>query len=196
MSTTIKLRRDTAANWTSNNPILNSGEIGVETDTGQIKIGDGATAWASLGYGPTIPSAALAADVRPSCSVWSSAGQGINDTTWTTLGFDSEYWDDDAMHDPVTNNSRITIKTAGRYLAIGHAVFATNTTGNRGLALAQNGTTVIQMMDGALTGTELRMEISEVLQLSVGDYLELRGYQTSGGVLLLNPMTFDVTRIG
>jgi len=43
-------RRDTAANWTSANPVLSSGEIGFETDTKNIKIGDGTTAWTSLGY--------------------------------------------------------------------------------------------------------------------------------------------------
>ena len=47
----IQLRRDTATNWTSANPELGAGEIGVETDTDQFKIGDGATAWSSLGYG-------------------------------------------------------------------------------------------------------------------------------------------------
>lgn len=44
-------RRDTAANWTSANPVLASGEFGLETDTKQFKVGDGSTAWASLGYG-------------------------------------------------------------------------------------------------------------------------------------------------
>lgn len=43
-------RRGTAALWTSVNPILASGEIGVETDTLKSKIGDGSTAWVSLGY--------------------------------------------------------------------------------------------------------------------------------------------------
>jgi hypothetical protein len=46
----IQLRRDTAATWTSVNPVLAAGEIGLETDTRQIKAGDGATAWASLAY--------------------------------------------------------------------------------------------------------------------------------------------------
>ena len=46
----IKLRRDTAANWTLANPILAAGEPGLETDTRQIKYGDGATAWTSLAY--------------------------------------------------------------------------------------------------------------------------------------------------
>lgn len=51
MPVQIQFRRDTAANWTSNNPTLASGELGLETDTGQIKVGDGTTAWASLAYG-------------------------------------------------------------------------------------------------------------------------------------------------
>lgn len=46
----IQLRRDTAANWTSANPTLAAGECGFETDTGSLKIGDGSTAWVSLGY--------------------------------------------------------------------------------------------------------------------------------------------------
>lgn len=50
MATTIRLRRDSAADWTSANPTLALGEAGYETDTGKLKIGDGATAWTSLGY--------------------------------------------------------------------------------------------------------------------------------------------------
>jgi hypothetical protein len=46
----IRLRRDTAANWTGTNPVLALGEAGVETNTRLMKVGDGATAWASLGY--------------------------------------------------------------------------------------------------------------------------------------------------
>lgn len=50
MANRIQTRRDTAANWTSVNPILAQGEQGWETDTGNLKIGDGSTAWTSLGY--------------------------------------------------------------------------------------------------------------------------------------------------
>lgn len=46
----IRLRRDTQANWTSANPVLLAGEMGVETDTRRFKIGNGSTAWASLSY--------------------------------------------------------------------------------------------------------------------------------------------------
>jgi len=46
----LALRRDTAANWTSANPVLAQGEPGFETDTDKLKIGDGTTAWSSLPY--------------------------------------------------------------------------------------------------------------------------------------------------
>ena len=50
MADLIQIRRDTAANWTSANPTLAQGELGAETDTSKIKIGDGSTAWSSLAY--------------------------------------------------------------------------------------------------------------------------------------------------
>jgi hypothetical protein len=46
----LQYRRDTAANWTSANPTLLSGEPGYETDTGKFKIGDGSSAWTALAY--------------------------------------------------------------------------------------------------------------------------------------------------
>ena len=47
---TIKIRRDTTSNWSTNNPTPLQGEWCLETDTGNIKIGDGSTAWTSLPY--------------------------------------------------------------------------------------------------------------------------------------------------
>ena len=55
----IQLRRGTAAEWTAINPTLAVGELAVETDTRQLKLGDGVTDWnheAYFGYtGPTGP---------------------------------------------------------------------------------------------------------------------------------------------
>ena len=48
--TQIQIRRGTAASWTSTNPTLAAGELGLETDTGYIKAGNGTTAWNSLTY--------------------------------------------------------------------------------------------------------------------------------------------------
>lgn len=47
-------RRDQASTWASVNPVLASGEFGVETDTGYFKLGDGVTAWNALDYVPVI----------------------------------------------------------------------------------------------------------------------------------------------
>jgi len=47
----LRHRRDTAANWTANNPVLEAGQIGYETDTLRFKFGNGSTAWNSLAYG-------------------------------------------------------------------------------------------------------------------------------------------------
>lgn len=50
MAVRIQARRDTAANWSSVNPTLGSGEFGVETDTLKLKVGNGTLAWNSLPY--------------------------------------------------------------------------------------------------------------------------------------------------
>jgi hypothetical protein len=48
--TQIQIRRGTASQWTSTNPTLAAGELGLETDTLLMKAGNGSTAWTSLAY--------------------------------------------------------------------------------------------------------------------------------------------------
>ena len=60
MATRIQLRRGIASSWTSSNPILASGEVGVETDTNKIKIGDGSSNWNELDYFADVYSASAA----------------------------------------------------------------------------------------------------------------------------------------
>lgn len=52
MAIQIKLRRDTGANWTTNDPVLGQGEVGIELDSSPVsfKIGDGTSAWSALSY--------------------------------------------------------------------------------------------------------------------------------------------------
>ena len=50
MKAKIQLRNDTAANWRLQNPVLDVGELGIETDTKKIKMGDGKTYWNTLPY--------------------------------------------------------------------------------------------------------------------------------------------------
>lgn len=56
MAIRIQLRRDLSSTWTSVNPVLRSGEIGIETDSLRFKIGDGSTTWNSRPYVNVLPS--------------------------------------------------------------------------------------------------------------------------------------------
>lgn len=46
----VQLKRDTAANWSSVNPVLSIGEVGIALDTKNFKVGDGVTDWNSLPF--------------------------------------------------------------------------------------------------------------------------------------------------
>lgn len=51
MSNRLQFRRDTKARWAEINPVLMEGEVGLEIDTQNIKMGDGEHAWNDLEYG-------------------------------------------------------------------------------------------------------------------------------------------------
>lgn len=50
MLTRVLLRRDTTENWTKYNPVLAQGELGVDTTSNLIKLGDGEKTWNELDY--------------------------------------------------------------------------------------------------------------------------------------------------
>ncbi len=81
---TIQIRKDTAGNWTSNNPTPAAGELCLETDTKAVKIGDGSTAWTFLIYKIWPLSRSRATR---------STTQAINNATPTTVIFPTEVYD-------------------------------------------------------------------------------------------------------
>jgi hypothetical protein len=96
MTSRLQNRRDTAANWTSNNPTLAAGEIGLETDTAKYKMGDGTTAWNSLAYAYTAGSAGATGPTGPIGATGPSGPTGpsgaggveaVNAQTGTTYTF-------------------------------------------------------------------------------------------------------------
>ena len=50
MTTRIKIRRDSSSNWSTVNPILALGELGLDTTLNKLKVGDGTTHWTSLNF--------------------------------------------------------------------------------------------------------------------------------------------------
>lgn len=58
---TFQLRRDTTTNWTTYNPVLQAGEIGIDTVLNKFKIGNGSSVWSALSYGSILASELTAA---------------------------------------------------------------------------------------------------------------------------------------
>lgn len=86
--TQIQLRRGTASAWTSADPILALGEVGIETNTLKSKVGDGVSTWSQLSYMVTawadvtgkpavIAAGATKADARAAIDAASLDGSGL-----------------------------------------------------------------------------------------------------------------------
>lgn len=84
----LQNRRGTAARWAFVNPVLALAEIGFETDTNQIKIGDGVTNWNSLAYFASVGvifSFVVAGNI-PAFAAVTSTGLAANSATTAHFG--------------------------------------------------------------------------------------------------------------
>lgn len=119
----------------------------------------------------------------PSCRAYHNTTQSINNATLTTLSLNAEAWDTDTMHNTVTNNSRLTIKTAGLYIVTVEVILAANGTGVRVANLLLNGSELPINNGNAASAFDSRILYSTQEKLALNDYLEIGIYQTSGGAL-------------
>ena len=130
----------------------------------------------------------------PVCSVFHSTTQNVTDGgSGVVLSADSETFDNDAMHSTVTNPSRITIQTDGRYLLTCRVDFEQNATGQRQSQFLLNGATTF--------GTDRRQTTSSLVAicgsvatrvLTAGDYVEVNAFQNSGGTRTVTLREFTV----
>lgn len=128
MAVQLQFRRGTAAQWTAANPTLAVAEMGIETDTNKFKIGNGSTAWNSLGYGGIEGPAA--SNIPPSTNttiVNSDKGKYLNVSTNVTINTTTAFVSGDVVS--IYNNSagNITVTATGVTLRL----VGTATTGNR-----------------------------------------------------------------
>jgi len=85
----IQIRRDVASAWSTSNPILAQGEIGLETDTSKIKFGNGTNVWNDLPYYTTSPTVNTDTYINATCAA-GDYFESINGTTYgcsTPSGF-------------------------------------------------------------------------------------------------------------
>ena len=88
--TVIKIRRDSSSNWTFSDPILADGEIGFESDTNRIKIGNGDDVWTLLKYASASLEISETEPTEPNeGNVWFNSTNGrayiFYDLTWVDL---------------------------------------------------------------------------------------------------------------
>ena len=124
--------------------------------------------------------------------------QSLTHNVAAVLASTSENYDPSGMHDNVTNNSRITVPEDGYYAVTASLEFATDITpaGLRKVQLLKNGSPVTNVFDQIPFTTALpSVGFAHMIELDATDYLELQGFQTSGGALNCGGF-FEVSLIG
>lgn len=123
---------------------------------------------------------------RPITEVYQTASQSLANGAFTAITMDSTVFDPNGQHSNTTNNSRVTCQVAGWYSVSGGVSYLTNTTGSRGALIYKNGTALTQATGGIVAASNaihVAMTGEVLIQLAVGDYVELYGWQNSGGAL-------------
>lgn len=125
-------------------------------------------------------------DNRPRARAYNNTTQSLSNATLTLITFNSEDFDQGALHSTVSNTGRMTIPTgfAGYYIVIGKVAYAANATGVRVARLRVNGADVVAQSSHAATAAATQVvQVSALLSLADADYVELHGYQDSTGAL-------------
>lgn len=123
----------------------------------------------------------------PVCEARQTVAQSLPNNSATGVTFDTNDIDTDSAHSTVTNPSRYTAKTQGRFQVSGKCSFTANATGIRTVSIGLNGTVINGSDVFALaTATDnMRLWAGPLTQFMNGttDYLEVQGYQNSGAGL-------------
>lgn len=123
----------------------------------------------------------------PTCELRQTVAQSLANTpTISQITFDTEDVDNDGMHSTVTNTSRVTAQTAGRYQVSGKVGFAANATGVRQTFYQVNGSTAnaSDTSTASVSGSTYAIPtVTKTIFLNVGDYVEIGVIQASGGSL-------------
>jgi hypothetical protein len=121
-------------------------------------------------------------------SVTKSTTQSIANATYTVISWDGEEFDTDAFHDNSTNNSRITIPSgkAGKYLITANLNIESGGGNFRIISIYKNGTATGDNTIATVSGFTTIVTKSIVMNLAVGDYIQVYIYQNSGGALNIN----------
>jgi hypothetical protein len=135
----------------------------------------------------------------PAVSFLESTAQSISNVTSTVMTGNEETFDTDGMHSNVTDTSRITCQTAGRYDCNATLRFAGSTGGTyRQIIFRVNGTTSYPMNTVAPVNdaaVETIVSANKKFVLAAGDYVEVLARHNAGGAINCNLDEFAATYI-
>ena len=124
---------------------------------------------------------------KPICTVNQNTAQTLTTATWTSITMDATTVDSCGGHSNSVNPSRYVAQVAGWYLVAGSSVFVANATSFRMARSAKNGSAVQSSGVSYPTVSAAQHAALPVVAafafLNVGDYVEVQGYQNSGGNL-------------
>jgi hypothetical protein len=119
------------------------------------------------------------------CSLTKSANQSLSNNTETAITWNGEQFDTNAFHDNSTNTERITIPAGlgGYYQVSGQITFNTNATGRRATFIRKNGSAVQDVESFGSASNATTNVLSYTIYLAASDYIDVTGFQVSGGSL-------------
>ena len=119
------------------------------------------------------------------CSVYRSSSKLLGSNIPYAIDWDSELFDGNAMHDTITNNSRITINTSGYYLVNAQLSWDWSaSTADCQMWIKKNGTTeIIKGLEMHQTTTSHNQALTKVVYLSAGDYIQCYAEHFTGANL-------------
>lgn len=105
----------------------------------------------------------------------------VASTVWTTVTFQVELWDGDNIWSAAPNPSRLTCRTAGKYLVYLGGKWEAHATGFRTFRIFSGGVTSrAYFMQAPFITENYYFGGAVVLELAVNEYIELSVYQASG----------------
>lgn len=154
------------------------GDVYFAVDTKELySTNEDGDAWVLIADGNALGAAAA----KKTAKVYHSTTQGVNNGNLTVLAFDTEVWDNDSIHSNVTNNSRLTCVTPGKYHIVGNVRYTAGAaTGRVELQILLNGNLVMQDGRPSIASVDNGIGIGTYLDLVATDYVQLRVSNSSG----------------
>lgn len=201
VGTRMQQRRATAADWNTSNYVLQPGEIGVTTDTGIIKIGNGTSPWSELDiafgsqYLPILGTAANSA-LLGGVSVNSLVKISDTDVNPTNNTYVKRTADGGVKASDATENTEVTTlqqQTAAITLAKQNLI-ARQLTANGTLALTDTGKSVTVNHASNTVQVTVTVPKNSVTAFPVGSWIDI--VAVAEGAVKIIPVDGTVTLYG